>query len=193
VSTGHGKRCGGVQDAPPGWVGGMVLKATSLLIISSLAFPTSVLAQKPEIQPVRVHVFTAPTEGGFVDVNSKQRTDSVKDLQRNISKKKTAIVVEDQSLADITLEIVGREHIPTGDTTSRGFTTLSWGIRHHTETTANKLGTVHIALTVGSYSTPINGECGETQLIGCWGTAAKDAAGKIEKWIKDNHTRIPRK
>lgn len=155
-----------------------------------LTLPSSMLAQKSESRPVRVYVFTAAPEGGFVDEGSKQRADSLKDLREALGKKKkVATLVEDRSLAEMTLEVVNRDRALTGNTSSRVDPVFGGSVK----TTADRAETVRVGLTVGDYSTEVIGACPQGQVVRCWRTAANDAAGKVEDWIKDNATRIPRK
>ncbi|HEX7893963.1 MAG TPA: hypothetical protein VF447_07210 [Terriglobales bacterium] len=156
----------------------------------ALTLPVSMLAQKSETRPVRVYVFTAAPEGGFVDERSKQRADSLKDFREALSKKKkVATLVEDQSLAEITLEVVNRDRVLTGNTSSRVDPVLGGSVK----TTADRAETVRVALAVGDYSTEVIGTCPQGQVVRCWRAAANDAASKVEDWIKDNAARIPRK
>lgn len=161
------------------------------LLAVALTLPISMLAQKSETRPVRVYVFTAAPEGGFVDEGSKQRADSLKDFREALGKKKkVATLVEDQSLAEMTLEVVNRDRALTGNTSSSVNPVLGGS---SVKTTADRAETVRVALAVGDYSTEVIGACPQGQVVRCWRAAANDAVGKVEDWIKDNAARIPRK
>jgi hypothetical protein len=153
---------------------------TMVLMASSLLF-----AQKDKTGPFRVYVFTA--EAKYVDAESKARVDSVKDVRRHLeNKKKTVVLVEDRKSADMTLEVLGRDLVPTGDMT----TTWDPGLGD-TKTTQNVAGTLWVKMTVGDYSTKVVGRGGA--FLGAWSVAADDISAKVDRWIKDNSAKVERK
>jgi hypothetical protein len=153
---------------------------TTVLMASSLAF-----AQKDKTGPFRVYVFTK--EAKFVDADSKARADSVKDVRRHLeNKKKTVAVVDERGGADMTLEVLGRDLVPTGDMTT------AWDpVLGNTKTTQNIAGTLWVKLTVGDYSTTVVGRGGA--FAGAWSVAADDISAKVDRWIKDNGAKVDRK
>ncbi len=150
-----------------------------LLMVSSLVF-----AQKGETGPFRVYVFTA--EAKYVDAESKARTDSVKDLRRFLDKKKTMVLVEDRKSAEMTLEVLGRDLVPTGNMTT------AWDpVLGETKTTQDTGSTLWVKMTVGDYSTRIIGN--GPAFVGAYRVAAADLLAKVDRWIKDNGAKVDRK
>src|SRR5579871_4113053 len=92
-----------------------------LAIATMLLGITTVHAQKKSSEPIKVFIFTAANEGGFVDPAQKQRNDSVEDLKKALDKKDLVQIVTQKDDADLTLEVLGRGGEETGSsTTSRG-------------------------------------------------------------------------
>jgi hypothetical protein len=158
----------------------VVVVLALLLMASSLVF-----AQKDKTGPFRVYVFTK--EAKFIDAESKARTDSVKDVRRHLeNKKKTLVVVDDRASADMTLEVLGRDLVPTGN-----MTTMWDPVLGNTQSTQNVAGTLWVKLTVGDYSTTVVGRGGA--FAGAWSVAADDISAKVDRWIKDNGAKVDRK
>lgn len=154
------------------------LAVAAMVSIASPAF-----AEKKTAEPIRVFIFTAANEGGFVDAGQKQRTDSIEDLKEALEKKDVVQIVGQSEGADITLEVLGRGGEETGSaTTARG----SYGTWN---TSKDTVATVRVGLTAGTYSTLIEGH-NDGRITNVWHTAANNAAKKIEKWIKDNHDNL---
>jgi hypothetical protein len=153
---------------------------TMVLMASSLVF-----AQKDKTGPFRVYVFTA--EAKYIDAESKARTDSVKDLCRFFeNKKKTMVLVEDRKSAEMTLEVLGRDLVPTGSMTT------AWDpVLGDTKTTQDVAGTLWVRMTVGDYSTRIVGQ--GPAFVGAYRVAAADVLAKLDRWIKDNGAKVDRK
>ncbi len=163
----------------------MEKRAVLVVLATVLMAASPLFAQKDNSQPFRVYVFTA--EAKFVDADSKARADSVKDVRRHLqNKKKTVVLVEDRRGADMTLEVLGRDLVPTGDMTT------AWDpVLGDTKTTQNVAGTLWIKMTVGDYSTKIIGRGGA--FAGAWSVAADDVSAKVDRWIKDNGAKVDRK
>jgi hypothetical protein len=158
----------------------VVVVLAMLLLASSL-----MLAQKDKTGPLRVYVFTA--EAKFIDADSKARADSVKDVRRHLeNKKKTVVLVEDRKSADMTLEVLGRNLVPTGDMTT------AWDpVLGETKTTQDNSATLWVKMTVGDYSTRIIGH--GPAFAAAWSVAADDISAKVDRWIKDNGAKVERK
>jgi hypothetical protein len=154
-----------------------------LAIATIVVSPASIFAQQRSAEPIKVFVFTAPNEGGFVDSVQKLRTDSVEDLKKTLDKKDLVEIVSQKEGADMTLEVLGRGGEETGSaTTSRG----AYGTWN---TSKDTVATVRVGLTAGTYATLIEGH-NDGRITNVWRTAANNAAKKIENWIKDNHDRL---
>jgi hypothetical protein len=161
-------------------------KRSALIVLTMVLMAASpLLAQKDSTRPFRVYVFTA--EAKFIDADSKARADSVKDVRRHLeNKKKTVTLVEDRKSADMTLEVLGRDLVPTGDMTT------AWDpVLGDTKTTQNVAGTLWVKMTVGDYSTKVVGRGGA--FVGAWSVAADDVSAKVDRWIKDNGAKVDRK
>jgi hypothetical protein len=98
-------------------------------------------------------------------------------------KEKTFVLVKDRRDAEVTLEVMGRELVPTGETIvdALGRRVL----------TPDVTATVWVKLTVDEYSTGIAGRGGNKG--GAWTAAARDVAHQVERWVQDHGARIPRK
>jgi hypothetical protein len=156
-----------------------------VLTMVLMAAASPLFAQKDTTRPFRVYVFAA--EAKFVDADSKARADSVKDVRRHLqNKKKTVVLVEDRASADMTLEVLGRDLVPTGDMTTGRDPVLGY-----TRTTQDVAGTLWVKMTVGDYSTKVVGRGGA--FAGAWSVAADDVSAKVDQWIKDNGAKVERK
>jgi hypothetical protein len=160
----------------------LVLRLVCLVVIATAAFA----GQKKQVEPIRVLVFTAQDASGFVDEDSRQRTDSVEDLKKDLSKDSTIQLVSAQDSSDVALEVLGRGYEETGSAT----TTQDYGEWH---TYPDTVRVVRVGLRAGGYSTLFEGTSsfGQRGLIGVasglWKMAANNAAKSIEDWIRANH------
>jgi hypothetical protein len=161
-------------------------KRAALVVLTMVLMASSLLfAQKDKTGPFRVYVFTA--EAKYVDADSKARADSVKDLRRVLEyKKKTVVLVEDRKSAEMTLEVLGRDIVPTGNMTT------AWDpVLGETKTTQDTGSTLWVKMTVGDYSTRIIGH--GPALVAAYRVAAGEISEKVDRWIKDNGAKVDRK
>jgi hypothetical protein len=163
----------------------MKKRAVLVVLATVLMAASPLLAQKDKTQPLKVYVFTA--EARFIDAESKARADSVKDVRRHLeNKKKTVVLVDDRRSADMTLEVLGRNLVPTGDTTT------AWDpVLGEVKTTQDSSSTLWVKMTVGDYSTRIIGH--GPAFAAAWSVAADDISAKVDRWIKDNGAKVDRK
>jgi hypothetical protein len=155
----------------------------SLAIAATVSAASPAFAGKKTAEPIKVFIFTAANEGGFVDPGQKQRIDSVEDLKKALEKKDLVQIVGQREGADITLEVLGRGGEETGSaTTSRG----PYGTWN---TSKDTVATVRVGLRAGTYSTLVEGH-NDGRITNVWRTAANNAAKRIENWIKDNHDNL---
>jgi hypothetical protein len=125
------------------------------------------------------------TKGGFVtpDPNPKAKLDSVKDLKKNLVKK--VRLVDRQEDADVVLEVLARGGEATGDTTTNRD---ALGQVHSRQ---DSVALVRVALIVGDYTTEIDGRSfGPPSGLGAWNRAAIEVADQVDKWIKENQTKL---
>ena len=135
-----------------------IIPAVSLIFV--FLFAIGAAAQTT----VRVFAMSGDPSG-FVDEADQSRADSVKDLTKALSKKKTFKVVEGN--AEVSLAVAGRTYEMDG---------------------SNKINHVGVKLSVGDYSKLIVGS--SVGIGGGWGRAAGDAADQIEKWVKANQSNL---
>jgi len=113
--------------------------------------------------------------------------DSTKDVTKFLrGKKKTLRLVETEADADLIVTITGREVQGTG---KKEYTTRSSGKGSSRKTTSSSkektVKVVFVTLQAGKYQMEMEGVDS-----GFWSAAAHQLAGKIDKWIKQNHAQI---
>ena len=148
------------------------------LMIAVLTLGIDASAQSP----VRVFVAVPPNPSGFVDRAMKDRDATVKDLIGELKrKKKTLTVVDAESAADIIVEL-SSVAIVDGDLQTRA-NPVGGGAT----TSATKQYRGVAKLKVGEYATELTAQANFTFLV------ASHIAGDVDKWVKDNHDRLPQK
>lgn len=145
----------------------------ALIATLFILLPTSALAQD-----INVYVFTTETRDGFTDPDIEQRRDSVKDLRDALDGERGILLVESPDAADVTLEVLSRAKVGTGNYLLWGGAAAMW-----------KKNTVFVGLTAGEYKTAIQGEAG-AGIKGHWQRAADNAAKKAREWIKQNRAQL---
>lgn len=167
-----------------------VRKSESLVkqvVIAAIVFltPIASAAQKaPEPQPVPLAVVVKTSQ--FEDQAQKDRLDSARDLKAYLSKK-TVRLVEAPEEAVVIVEVLGRG-IEAQDTKS-----LQRSASGRVEQRSNKDKVLLVKLSVGDYSTEIEGRSadGEYVVTTTWSQAAILASQAIEKWVKTNRAKLP--
>lgn len=154
----------------------MVVLWWACLVVGSIATQ----AGQKRMEPIRVFVFTAANDSGFVDADLKRRNDSVNDLKKVLSKNSFVQMVSEKNIADVTLEIMGRGGEQTGSATTTQDIYGQW------HTNPDSVATVRVALRAGAYSTIFEGR-NDGRITNVWRTAANNAAKGIENWIRTNH------
>ena len=145
----------------------MEKRAVLVALTMALMASSPLFAQNDKTQLFKVYVFTA--EAKYVDADSKARADSVKGLR-----------------ADMTLEVLGRDIVPTGNMTT------AWDpVLGETKTTQDTGSTLWVKMTVGDYSTRIIGH--GPSLVAAYRVAAGEISEKVDRWIKDNGAKVDRK
>lgn len=123
----------------------------------------------------RIPVFVkTKTEEGFTP--ERQVADSTKDLIDHLKDQKKVCLVDDQVIAQIVLEVLGRQ---------KANATASW-------VGTSRDCTVAAKMTVGTYETVIEQSTAGGTLMsgGAWGKAAGKVAKKIEQFIDDNYDKL---
>lgn len=161
------------------------MKILMILAVCLFVAGNTTTAQKKSTEPIKVFIFTAANEGGFVDTDQKQRSDSVEDLKKELTREKLVQIVPQRELADIALEVLGRAAAATGTTTTT--TRGAYGVQNSTSQN-NTMLTVQVGLKAGNYSTIIEGV--DPSAFKMWRVAMGDAIRQINKWIKDNREKL---
>ena len=116
---------------------------------------------------VRVYVFTATASGGAATPEERGRLDAVNDMREALAHKKGITLVDTQSDANVTMEVVGREQReePAGPFGGKAVTRLGDAI-------------IRLKVKMGDDESELKG-MGQ----GTWGRDAKDAADRFLKWV----------
>lgn len=120
--------------------------------------------------PIAIYVFTAATSSGFVDADSKQRTNGLRDLIHELKGDKTLHPVESKDAADVILEVLHNRLENSDATIVDAACSMHTGCITH----------LHVKLTAGDYTAEIVGST----------FAAHNAAQQIEKWIDENRAKL---
>ena len=124
---------------------------------------SSAFAQKKSVNPIKV--FVGANTNGFSD----ERSDSARDLAKDLYKNSMIIPATSVSDADVTVEVTDRQRVDGSS-----------------QTTAS----IYTRLTAGHYSTNIEGVYNGLPFTKVWSLAAGDAARKIENWIRSNYNNL---
>jgi hypothetical protein len=128
---------------------------------------TSLQSPDKSVTSVRVYVYTATPAGGAHTPEEQGRVEAVAEMRDALGRKKGVTLVDDQSQANVQMEILGREQReePVGPFGGKSIT---------------RMGDTIIRFRVKSGD-------GESELKGMgqgtWGRAAKDGADRFVKWI----------
>jgi len=144
-------------------------------------------AEDKDLPPVAVYLVQPKAQ--FVDTELQQRIDSTKDMRYAFSKKLVRLV-ESPEEATIVLEVLGRT---AQSTDQRKVTRNAFG-QLGSESMKEKV--VAVKLTVGDYSTQIDGHDAENEYTvggSQWKVAAFNAVHQIENWIKKNRDKLAQK
>jgi hypothetical protein len=129
---------------------------------------------------VRVFVFARPSDE-WVTAESKGRADSMRDLVRALSRRRSFAVVADRADADVVVEITGRMVTDT-ETQIASFNRYGGVVK------PLKGRSVAATVTVGQHTFNFVG----TTSSRYWRRAAIDLAADLTEWLNDNRERIVR-
>lgn len=137
------------------------------LLYGLLLTLTSLQSPDKSVTSVRVYVFTATVSGATQTADEKARLEAVNDMREALRHKKGITVVEDQSQANVQMEILGREQReePIGPFGGKTITRMGDTI-------------IRMRVKSGDEESELKG-MGQ----GTWGRAAKDGADRFVKWI----------
>jgi hypothetical protein len=161
---------------------GEVMMSRVFNLALALALGTSsLIAQKSQGQPkVTVFVASESVAQGFTDP-SKERQDSIKDIEKKVRNSKVLSLVTKQEDALLLLEVVARE-------TKRevnGWTALSGA--------AQNKSVLFVRMKVGDYSTEFSGTSGSKGMMTGYGDAANKVVQQVEKWAQANRDKLVNK
>ncbi len=139
----------------------MPLLSALLLALASLQSPDKTVTS------VRVYVFTAIAGSGTQTADQKDRLEAVEDMREALRHKKGITVVDEQSQANVHVEILGREQReePIGPFGGKAITRMGDTI-------------IRMRVKSGDEESELKG-MGQ----GTWARAAKDGADRFVKWI----------
>ncbi|MBS1821721.1 MAG: hypothetical protein JST61_07080 [Acidobacteria bacterium] len=149
----------------------------ALLSLALLAAPCAFAQQL-------VSVYVTSDNNGF---SAPGANDSSLDLQKSLASKKTLRVVNSPSEADVVVRIDARDSHKEVDGYTTNRTTSDDG-RSSTRTTTTNDKTVrnlHATLMAGSYTQAL-----EAQSEMSWRFAADNISGQIERWIRENYSKL---
>lgn len=155
-------------------------------MLTALLLVGLVLTAPPD--PIRVFVVApvATHPSGFSEPRSKDRADSVRDLQREIRKKrKTLALAESREQADVVLEVLGRGIASEAD---GGVIAVPLGRSVIAQPTYRSANVVRTRLVVGDYERPI---VGAFDGIGdVWSECAEQITKDLDAWIAENRAQL---
>ena len=136
-------------------------------------------APRPKSRDGRIPVFVrgGGSSSGFTDP-SKDRGDSVKDLQNNIRDSKVLTLAESPNDALVVLDVLHRETKKENN----GWTAFSG-------TPQNK-SYVTVKLRAGDFETELTGESGSKGMLKGYGNAAAKVVDQLERWARENRDRL---
>lgn len=146
----------------------------------------SLLAPNVMAQPVKLRLFTAPDDAGFVTAESKQRQYILKEVTKKLSKEaKKEILLSDD--AAVTIEIIAIENKGTGTSETH---TSGLGVALHTpelkETTQIRETSVRALLKFEGFEKELvsvhrNGELGNDEIL---------FTNLVKAFVKDNAAKL---
>ncbi|OFW03212.1 MAG: hypothetical protein A3H96_19100 [Acidobacteria bacterium RIFCSPLOWO2_02_FULL_67_36] len=139
----------------------------------------SLFASSATAQPVKLHLFTKPDDGGFVTAESKGRQEILKDVTKELLKKakKDIVLANDAAL---TVEILGSTSVDISTAETR---TSILGREDHVQATL-RFGDYTEQLDVSS-SVVGGGILGDRRI-----EAETKLAWRIQAWVKDNAAKL---
>jgi hypothetical protein len=144
--------------------------------VMAVAMAVGVAAQAAKAVPV--FVASEATGQGFTDP-SKDRRDSIKDVEKKVKDSNALMLVDKAEDAVIVIEVLGRE-------TKRevnGWTAFSGYAQNKSSLT--------VRMKVGDYTTEFSGESGSKGMLKGYGDAANKVVKQVEEWVKVNRGKLP--
>ncbi len=156
----------------------MNTSSLALLVGAACLVTAPALLSASDARPARLGVFVRSTSSeGFTDP-SKDRQDSIKDLQKQIKDSDWVCPVESEADAVVVLEVLSRD-------TKRE--TNGWSAFNGQR--QNK-SSVTVRLTAGTFSTEFTGESNSRGMMKGYGNAAGKVIKQVEEWVQANRARL---
>jgi len=151
-------------------------------LVAAMCIVLAALAPNVTHSQDHVRVYVAAGSDGLAGPGAG---DSALDLAKSLMRKERLAVVQSESDADVVVRVQSRntEHGVGGFTTS---TTKSKDGKSHTTAmpTQSTIRVVHATLEMGSYKLDLKGE------HPFWSGAAGKVADQVDRWVKENYTRV---
>ena len=143
----------------------------AVLVLCAVLVPAAVASSQV---PGKIPVFVkaAATAGGFSDP-SKERQDSVKDIQEKVRGSKVIAMAQSENEAVVIVEVLAR---------STRRETNFWGRQNKSR--------LEVRLTAGEYSTEFGADGGSAGVFTGYGKAAGSIVKQMEKWVGENRERL---
>lgn len=154
--------------------------AAASTVVASPAVESPRASSRVALSPssrIPLFVRAAGSAGGFTDP-SKDRQDSVKDLQKKVRDSKLVDLVSSEEHAVIVLEVLARET----KRETNGWTAFSGDRQNKSYLT--------VRLIAGEYTTEFAGESGSKGMLKGYGAAAGKVVDQLEKWVMANRNQL---
>jgi hypothetical protein len=150
-----------------------------MIVTALVAVYVLAAAPAPPLIQDKIPVFVraAGAASGFTDP-SRDRQDSVKDVEKNIRDSKVVRLVPTFDEAVIVLDVLNRETRREAN----GWTAFSGAKQNKSYLT--------VKLTVGDFETELAGESGSKGVLKGYGAAASNVVDQLDAWVKENRDRL---
>lgn len=145
---------------------------TPVVLAAAASVTLAHAAQKPPVEKVPLFVRAEQNADGFTDP-SKDRKDSVKDVQRKLTDSKTLKVAASEAEAWAIIEVMSRE--TKRETNLMGQQNKSY---------------LTVRLIAGTFTSEFTGESGSKGMLRSYGAAAGKVVDQLEVWVEQNRERL---
>lgn len=140
-------------------------------VLAFLLVASCVSAQTP------IYVFTTTDASGFVDDDSKIRTETVEAARKTFAKSKLVTLVDTRDAATIVVEVIGTSQKEGVDYMGVLANSMTSPLANHRSDEKMMVTLRHATLTIGTYTTDLMST----------GVGKNSALGRVvENWVKEN-------